>query len=212
LADRAINPIEVAFRILPGLRAWESQVNAALDDPLFPAGSHPYNLNIGTLHAGDWQSSVPAVARLGCRLGFPRSWSPDRAESEVRAILDQISRADPWLADHPLVVTFNGFRAKGYALPADAPLAQAVAKAHQDAHGVAPEAVVLGTTTDARIHLVDGDTPAICYGPRTRNIHGVDEAVEIESIAAGARTMARFLRSFYADSPDGRFLDGRPWP
>jgi acetylornithine deacetylase len=208
LADRAINPIEVAFRILPGLRAWERELNAALDDPLFAEGSHPYNLNIGTFHAGDWQSSVPAVARVGCRLGFPRAWTPAQAESEVRTILDQLSRADAWLADHPLAVRFNGFRAKGYALPVDSPLARAVAAAHQDAHGAAPEAAVLGTTTDARIHIIEGDTPAICYGPRTRNIHGIDEAVEIESIALGARTMARFLRAFYADPTDGRFSAG----
>jgi acetylornithine deacetylase len=116
---------------------------------------------------------------------------------------------DPWLAAHPPVVTFRGFRAKGHAIAPDDPLTRCLATAHEHAHGAEPEAVILGTTTDARIHLIEGNTPAISYGPRTRNIHGVDEAVEIASIVAGARTMVRFLRSFYAERVNDA-VDGRP--
>jgi acetylornithine deacetylase len=47
-------------------------------------------------------------------------------------------------------------------------------------------------TTDARFYLNQAGTPALCYGPRAIRIHGVDEAVELESIVAGARTVARF--------------------
>jgi len=208
-ADRAINPIEVAFRLVQGLRAWEHDLNAANDDRVFRLGSQPYNLNVGTFRAGDWSSSVPAGARLGCRLGFPRAWSPDRAQAELRTAVGRVATADPWLAAHPPVVTFRGFRAKGHAIALDDPLTRALAAAHEDAHGVEPEAVILGTTTDARIHLIEGNTPAISYGPRTRNIHGVDEAVEISSIVAGARTMARFLRLFYAEPGNGA-ADARP--
>jgi acetylornithine deacetylase len=38
--------------------------------------------------------------------------------------------------------------------------------------------------------------PALCYGPRVRNMHGIDEAVELTSIVAGARTLARFMASW----------------
>jgi acetylornithine deacetylase/succinyl-diaminopimelate desuccinylase-like protein len=34
-------------------------------------------------------------------------------------------------------------------------------------------------------------------GPRSRNIHGTDEAVELASIVSGARTMARFIAGFF---------------
>jgi acetylornithine deacetylase/succinyl-diaminopimelate desuccinylase-like protein len=39
--------------------------------------------------------------------------------------------------------------------------------------------------------------PAVAYGPRSRNIHGTDEAVELASIVSGARTMARFIAGFF---------------
>jgi acetylornithine deacetylase/succinyl-diaminopimelate desuccinylase-like protein len=40
--------------------------------------------------------------------------------------------------------------------------------------------------------------PAVAFGPRARNIHAVDEAVELDRIVAGARTLARFLAGYYA--------------
>ena len=40
--------------------------------------------------------------------------------------------------------------------------------------------------------------PALAYGPTARNIHGADEAVELASIVAGARTLARFIARYFA--------------
>lgn len=40
--------------------------------------------------------------------------------------------------------------------------------------------------------------PAVGYGPRARNIHAIDEAVELASIVTGAKTLARFMTAFYA--------------
>jgi acetylornithine deacetylase len=57
----------------------------------------------------------------------------------------------------------------------------------------------MGSTTDARFYLNQFGVPALCYGPRVRNIHGIDEAVELQSIVDGARTLARFLIDWYAD-------------
>ena len=112
--------------------------------------------------------------------------------------------ADPWLADHPPTLRRSGFQAEGYDLPADAPLAQALVAAHRDAHGQEPPSVVMASTTDARIYRNRHDLPAICYGPVTARIHGIDEAVELSSIVAGARTLARFLISWSA-------AEERPW-
>jgi acetylornithine deacetylase len=59
---------------------------------------------------------------------------------------------------------------------------------------------VTGTagTTDARFYRNQLGIPALCYGPRVRNMHAADERVELASIIAGARTLARFLGSWGA--------------
>ena len=189
-ADSAVNAVEAASRLIPALRTIEDELNV-IGDPRIPT-ERPLHVNLGRLRGGDWPSSVPASARLDVRVGYPPTWSAAEAETWVRARIASAVSADPWLSQQPPRVVANGFRAEGYDLAADHPLAVAMAAAHRDAHGREPRARVMATTTDARVYLRAG-IPAICYGPRTVRIHGIDEAVELASIVAGARTLARFL-------------------
>jgi acetylornithine deacetylase len=196
-AHRAVNPVEVAARIVARLDDLEAEMTAGLDGP-FAELDHACNVNVGVIRGGDWPSSVPGEAVMGIRVGFPPSWSPDATLARVRAAVGDLVSADPWLAAHPPRIRPHGFRAEGYLIERDHPLVQALAAAHRQAHGEDPRRFVLGSTTDARLYLNQFGVPAVAYGPRARNIHGVDEAVELDSIVAGARTLARFLAGYYA--------------
>jgi acetylornithine deacetylase len=197
IAGSAVNPIEAAMPLLTALRDFEHDLNASVADPRIDGTDRSFSLNIGRFLGGDWASSVPSVARFEVRVGFPIGWTAADAEMRVRAVIAAAAARDPWLAASPPVVRASGFRAEGYDLPADAPLTRLLASAHRDAHGTDPRAFVLGSTTDARTYLNRHGIPAICYGPRTTSIHGVDEAVELASIVEGARTLARFLAAYY---------------
>ena len=199
-ANLAVNPIDAAIPLIGALRAMEREMNAHVDDPALGGADHPYNVNIGAMRAGDWASSVPALARLDVRIGHPTAWTATDALERVSAVLDHAAREDPWLREHPPQVRPSGFRAQGHALDPEHPLARSLADAHEATHGTRPEAYGLGSTTDARYYLNQFDTPALCYGPTARNIHGVDEAVELRSIVGGARTLARFIASWYANT------------
>jgi acetylornithine deacetylase len=190
-ADGAVNAIEAALPLLGALRSLEGRLNEVGDSRI--ASENPLHVNLGRIRGGDWASSVPSVVRLDIRVGYPLGWTPEEAERFVREHVAAAAAADPWLAEHPPGLMANGFRADGYDLPADHPLAQSMAAAHQDAHGSEPAAVIMASTTDARTYLNRAGVPAICYGPRTTRIHGIDEAVELASIVEGARTLARFL-------------------
>jgi acetylornithine deacetylase len=183
-AGAGVNAIELALPLLASLRELEAELNA---------GDSRHALNIGTFHGGDWQSSVPGSATVGIRLGFPADWTVEQAEARVLAAVDRAAASHPWLAEHPPRVVFNGFRAEGYSIAQDTPLVRAVAEAHCDVLGAEPGVTPGTATTDARFYVNRYATPAVCYGPRVRNIHGVDEAVELESIVTGARVLARFL-------------------
>jgi acetylornithine deacetylase len=200
-ADRAVNPVGQLPLILGALAGFEAEVNKLADDPAFTGDDGrptPYNVNAGLVSAGDWPSSVPARARVGVRAGFPRSWSPDEAFGRLQAAVLTAAADDPWLAAHPPSIRPSGFRAEGYLIDGDHPLVTALARAHAAAHGAPPRRFVLGSTTDARYYLNQFGVPAVAYGPTVRNIHGTDEAVELASIVAGARTLARFLAGYYA--------------
>jgi acetylornithine deacetylase len=211
-ADRAVNPVRFVPMVLRALAGLETEMSAARDDAAFSEVTSPYNVNPGTIRAGDWPSSVPGEARLGVRVGYPRAWTPDQAFDRVRRAITEAAAADPWLAEHPPLVRPSGYRAEGYLLAPDHPLATAVSDAHSWAHSVSPRRLVMGSTTDARYYINQFGRPALAYGPRARNIHGADEAVELGSIVSGARTMARFIARYFAagglpGAPDAIRLD-----
>jgi len=197
-ADRAVNPVRFLPALLRALARLEDELNKPGDDPAFDHLPRPYNVNVGTVAAGDWPSSVPARARLGVRVGFPRRWTPAEALDRVRSAVLGAAADDPWLAAHPPSVRPAGFRAEGYLIGEDHPLVRALAAAHERVHGAPPRRVVMGSTTDARYYLNQFGVPAVAYGPRSRNIHGTDEAVELASIVSGARVLARFMAGFFA--------------
>lgn len=195
-AGRAVNAIEAALPVIAAMRALEVELNSIGDARI--EGERAFSVNIGRIDGGDWPSSVPSLARIDVRIGYPMGWTPEQAEARARAHIGRLTATDPWLARHPPTIRQIGFRARGYDLPATHPLARMMAAAHRDAHGSEPAAVVLSSTTDARTYLNDFRIPALCYGPRTDRIHAVDEGVELASIVDGARTLARFLLDWSA--------------
>jgi acetylornithine deacetylase len=200
VAGSAINPILAAQPVVDALKAFERELNEEHKlnpDPAYAELEHPYTLNIGTFRSGDWPSSVPATARIGVRVGHPRTWSATEALGRIQRAITARCANDPWLAGHPPTLRGNGFRAEGHALAADAPLVLQVAGAHRRAHGTEPRRVMLGSTTDARYYLNQFGMPAVAYGPRTRNIHGTNESVELASIVDTARTLTRFLPTYF---------------
>src|SRR5262245_34296793 len=166
---KGVNAIEAALPLIEALHDLERELNEG-------AEGGPFVTNIGTFAGGDWQSSVPALATIGARVGFPPPLTPAEVAERVAAAIGGRAR-----------MRLNGFRAEPYALAPDHLLARAVARAHENVFGAAPGVMGGTATTDARFYLNQFGVPALCYGPRARDIHGIDEAVELQSIVDGAR-------------------------
>ena len=198
-AHLAANPVDLGMEVVAGLRAWCAGLVDAVPDPGLAGITSPYNLNIGGVSAGDWHSSVPASATFRLRVGFPRAWTATEAEQQVRAEVGRLADADARFPSRPSVVA-SGLRARGYVLAESHELVTAMSDAHLDAHGVRPATFSLGSTTDARTYVNDFGVPALCFGAVAHDIHGVDESVELASIVAGARTLARFLLTRFASA------------
>src|SRR5690348_11803448 len=75
-AHQAVNPVRFVPTVLRALAGLETEMSATRDDAAFTEVASPYNVNVGTVSAGDWPSSVPGEARLGVRVGYPRAWTP----------------------------------------------------------------------------------------------------------------------------------------
>jgi acetylornithine deacetylase len=181
-ADEGSNPIEDAFAVVSSLRELESTLNQR-PEPEFAGVSRPYLLNIGALHGGDWPSMTPGRAELDVRLAFPIRMDPGEAQALLAAAVER--------ADGDARVEFRGFRARGYAFDAAAPLVRLLGECHAEVRGTTLLAEPSRATTDLRF-FQPGE--AVCYGPTGAGLHGVDEWVDLESIADVATVLALLIR------------------
>jgi acetylornithine deacetylase len=180
-ADEGSNPIEAAFEVVSALHQLELELNRS-PDPEFDGVERPYLLNVGALHSGDWPSMTPGRAELDVRLAFPIRMEPSEAQELLRQAVGR--------ADSDASVEFRGFRARGYSFDPGSQLVQLLAVCHREVSGrdLPPEPA--RATTDLRFFAGD----AVCYGPTGEGLHGVDEWVDIESIADTATTLALLIR------------------
>jgi acetylornithine deacetylase len=185
-ADEGSNPIETAFAVTTALHELERSLNAD-PEPDFAGVERPYLLNVGALHAGDWPSMTPGRAELDLRLGFPIRMDP--ADAQAR-LAEAVHSADPEAS-----VEFRGFRARGYAFPGDSPLVSLLAECHEEVRGGTLRAEPARATTDLR--FFEG-LQAVCYGPTGDGLHGVDEWVDLQSIADVATVLALLIRRWSA--------------
>lgn len=206
-SDRLASPAEVVYRMIEELKSLEGRLNEGPDGPVALL-SRPYNLNIGVIRMGEWASSVPANLLMELRVGHPSRISDDDVISEVTALVRGVLQEQPELR---FDVTSHGFRSEGFYLPESDSLVGALRTSHVAAHGVLPSAGVIGSTTDARYYLNELGVPAVCYGPVTRNMHGSNEAVSLESIAQGATTLATFMDAYLNHGGLSAWHDGSDW-
>lgn len=180
-ADRGSNPIEAAYPIIRALHALEAELNAE-PEPEVAGLEHPYLLNVGALHAGDWASMTPGRATLDVRLGFPIRMDPAEAQERLAAT---VRTADP-----AAQVEFRGFRARGYSFDLESPFVRLLGDCHEEVRGGRPRPDPSRATTDLRFF----EGQAVCYGPTGDNLHGVDEWVDLQSIADVATVLALLIR------------------
>ncbi|UUZ66735.1 ArgE/DapE family deacylase [Polaromonas sp. P2-4] len=190
--NQGINPIEAGIAIMADLKQLESEWNApAQRHPLFRDAAHPINFNLGRIEGGEWNSSVPCTCTLGLRFSFFPGMT---AEEATRQVTQRI-RATAARVNAALTVDI---RSRGHVSPGceydlDAPAMQVLADAHRKITGAPPERLACTATTDGRHFALMTDIPVTVYGPVARNIHGIDEAVSLDSMKRVAATMAQFM-------------------
>lgn len=186
-----VSAIEKFLPVWHALRALEAHRHRDVDQSSTKFGlTHP--LSIGTVHAGDWPSSVPdllvAEGRLGVALGEP----VEHARSELEQAVAEACAGDSWLRDHPVVVEWWGGQFASGQLAADSDLLHRVAGAHaRVASGRRPSTWIAPYGSDLRLLTQIGHIPTLQYGPGdARSAHGPDESVPIADVLTTARTLA----------------------
>jgi acetylornithine deacetylase len=186
IRDRGVSAVEMFGVVHAGLREFEAERQQDAD-PRFAGVRFPYGLSIGRVQAGDWASSVPdrliAEGRYGVRLGEPVHVA--RAAFEAR--VEKICAAEPWLAEHPVRVSWTGGAFASGQLPPGHALLPAMQEAVADAGAARPPERALAGGSDLRLYAAAG-IPTLHYGPGDLNLaHGPLEKVAVDDVVTAAR-------------------------
>lgn len=196
-AGSGVNAIEKMWVIIRAMRELESEMNRPENIPATYAGiEHPINLNVGTMVGGDWGSTVAGECVARFRLSaFPRDSIADLIGA-VKATVARASETDPWLREFPPTIEFEGFQADGMTFDPNCELGRILQGSHQDWRGVEAVPLRATCTTDLRYFANQYGIPATCYGPKCRNIHGVDEKVSIDSMQRVSEVLVTFVQQW----------------
>jgi acetylornithine deacetylase len=187
--DEGVSAVEKFEYLHAALLDLERRRNARVSDPLFARYALPIPLNVGTLSAGDWPSSVPD--RLVCegRYGVAVGEDPAAARAEFEQAIAAAAASDPWLAEHPPLGEWWGGQFDPASTPADHPIVATLCAALGDLTGATP--VVEGVTYGADMRLLTNvaGMPTVLFGPGdVRDSHRPNEYVPVEQLvtATGA--------------------------
>jgi acetylornithine deacetylase len=194
-SGQAVNAIEDSLAIIKALRVLEGELNAAPPPP-YDAYPHPIALNVGTIHGGDWPSTVPGECTVGYRIALYPGMSVRDLHDRFEVVVAEAAANDPALAAHPPEVIYRGFRASGYELAHDHPLVTGLSRAYARHLGAMPALVATTGTTDARVFGEAAGVPAVCFGPYAEQAHGVGERVYLPSVVQTAQVMGLFIRDW----------------
>lgn len=181
--------IEAFTSVLAALHDLEARRNSDAD-PLLAHLELPYPISVGVVRAGDWASTVPdlliAEGRYGVRLDEPI----EAARAEFELAIARCCAADPWLAAHPVRVSWPGGAFASGRLPDSHRLLGDVRTAVVDVEGWEPAVRGAPYGSDLRLYTAAG-IPTVQVGPGSlAAAHAVDEFVPLPEVLAFARIYA----------------------
>ena len=188
-----VSAVEALYPLLRAIDELEARRNRN-GDALFAGTAVPYPISIGTVHAGDWPSSVPDLLVAEGRMGVVIDEDPAEAQAPARGGGGRRRRARSVAARQPAAVEWVGGQFASGRLPPRTRCSarcrlprstREVGPASRPSPGAGPWG------SDLRLYTGIGGIAALHYGPGdVKHAHAPREQVAISDVTHIARTLA----------------------
>ncbi|MFB6254967.1 MAG: M20/M25/M40 family metallo-hydrolase, partial [Halobacteriaceae archaeon] len=159
------------------------QRNTEITHPLFEEYPTPWPVNIGTVSAGSWASTVPASLTAEFRIGVAPMESVSEVEAQFDDQLQTVIEDRPWFSEYPPEFERFSVQFEPSEIDSDETIVKAVQNALSDA-GLDSYKPVRGATygTDAR-HYITADIPTVVFGPGSiEQAHFPNETIQWDEV------------------------------
>jgi acetylornithine deacetylase len=192
--DEGVSALEKFVPIFEDLIRLEEERNATLRHPLYERLRNKVPINVGLVRAGNWASTVPESLVAEVRVGLIPG---EEIESFRETVADRIVGAaerDPWLRANPPRLEWSGGQFAPAEVPPEAPICEAVKRAHECATGEEPAVEGVPYGADMRLFIRFGQMPCVMYGAGDVNVaHAPNEHISVTELLTATRTVACLL-------------------
>jgi len=191
---RGVSAFEKFLPIFEALRELEREREASLRHPLYNSVEDKAAINFGFLRAGEWSITVPETLVAEGRVGLIPGEELATSKSMVIDRIMEAAKGDPWLRDHPPEVEWPGGQSVPVEVPIDAPICQAVSRAHEYVTGNKPGVEGSAFGADMRFFVRLASMPCVMYGAGDIGwAHCPDEHISITDLLTATETIACLL-------------------
>jgi acetylornithine deacetylase len=192
--DEGVSALEKFLPLFEELRRLEERRNATLSHPLYQRLRNKVPINVGLVRAGNWASTVPESLVAEGRLGLIPGEEIGAFRETVADRISAVAERDPWLKEHPPKLEWFGGQFAPAEVPPDAPICEAVKRAHERVTGEEPAVEGVPYGADMRLFIRFGEMPCVMYGAGDVNVaHAPDEHISITELLTATRTIACLL-------------------
>ncbi len=185
-----VSAVEKFVPVLAALRRLEARRNE-IKDPLMVRWELPAPIEVGTVRAGDWASSVPDVLVAEGRMGVLLDEDVATARGELEAAVAAVGADDAWLGEHPVLVEWWGGQFAPGRTEQSSPVLRTVEDAHRSLTGLTPQRWGTPYGSDLRLMVHGGGVPTVHYGPGDAALaHGPRESVPVQEVLVAAKALA----------------------
>jgi acetylornithine deacetylase len=191
-ASRRLSGVSAIEKFLPvfaALRALEAERNVDRH-PLMTDWELPNPIELGTVRAGEWASSVPDVLTAEGRMGVAIGEDVDAARQQLVDAIAAACAADRWLRDHPVELEWWGGQFAPGLTELDAPVLGVVRRAHAAVSDRRQRTWGTPYGSDLRLLTNLGGIPTVHYGPGDAGLaHGPHESVPVPDLLTATRAL-----------------------
>ena len=195
--EEGINAIDLARETIDILYDYEQElIRDKESQPLFADYKLPSQVNIGTIHAGEFPSIVAGAAIMEGGIGFLPNRPMAQIKEDVVRCIEQKGSKD---LRERYRLTFPKLHNDSYETAVDHPLVQTFHAAIQDT-GIRNDITGWNVSCDARLFAKIGGMPTIVFGPgRIEDAHTTAERIDLRDIVTASEILVRFIEKWGAN-------------
>lgn len=192
--DEGVSALEKFMPLFEELGKLEEERNATLHHPLYEGVWNKVPINVGLVRAGNWASTVPESLVAEGRVGLIPGEEIEAFRETVADRISAVADRDPWLEEHPPKLEWFGGQFAPAEVPLDAPICEALKKAHERVTGEEPAVEGVPYGADMRLFIRFGETPCVMYGAGNVKVaHAPNEHISITELTTATNTVACLL-------------------